>query len=230
MPKESRNNAERWGGKYILLTYAQAPDHFDWNHIASTALAEKATVRIGRETHQDGGTHYHAFFQFNKRFQTRNSRHFDIQGCHPNITIVRYHPHKAWDYVGKEGDVVHETCQRPSETAANKAAPNKWVWDTIASADTLDDFKDRFLSLAPKEYITAFGNVMNYANATFGDNGPPDYVSPQFMMSESVPKELQIWTDGFKAGLTANADDAGDDRKFTCKERLAIHSMVYLNA
>lgn len=230
MPKESRKNAERYSAKWLLLTYAQTPDGFDPEKIHSMARAEKAKCRIGKEFHKDGGTHYHAFFEFSKRFQTRNIKHFDSQNCHPNWTIIRYTPWKSWDYVGKDGDVVVEDCERPPETGSGKAAPNKLVFDTLVSARDYQEFVDTFKAQAPKEYIMGFNNICNYANATFNADTQPDYVSPEFMTDNHAPEKLLTWMDGFKAGLEATANETGDDHLFTAKERLAIHSLVYLNA
>jgi hypothetical protein len=123
-----------------------------------------------------------------------------------------------------------EDCERPPETSSGRAAPNKLVFDTIASAQSIEEFNEKFLALAPREYMTSFGNIMNYANSAYGNDDQPEYVSPEFMMTDHTPEKLKDWIDGFKCGLEAGADSEGKDNYFTAKERLAIHSAVYLNA
>jgi len=41
---------------------------------------------VGKELHQSGKTHYHAYVKFDPKCDSTNSRVFDVAGVHPNIT------------------------------------------------------------------------------------------------------------------------------------------------
>ena len=95
----------RFAARYGLLTYAQSGELDPFrvvNHLADLG----AECIIGREDHADGGVHLHAFFMFERKFESRNVRVFDVDGCHPNIVRGYGTPEKGWDYATKDGDVV----------------------------------------------------------------------------------------------------------------------------
>lgn len=97
----------RFQGKTFLLTYAQAEriesKEALHEHLL-TFLPEKLITC--RETHADGGVHYHAVLRFNTRQDFRDERRFDWQGHHPNIASVAA-PKKAVQYVAKDGDYIN---------------------------------------------------------------------------------------------------------------------------
>lgn len=221
-----RANPTRVNCKWLMLTYSQTPDDFNPEKIADLAKQNSAKCLISKEYHKDGGTHYHALLYFEKRFQTRNVHHFDVQGRHPNWLTVRSTPERAWDYVGKEGEIMYQTLDRPAEGTQTKPAPNQWVWQSIATAKTEEEMRSLFMNYAPKEYILHFGNITKFAVQQYTEDDTQQYSSPQYNMGSNAPKELLTWLDGFKAG----ASTADGDSKFTVKERLALHSLIYLNA
>ena len=95
----------RFQARYALLTYAQCGDLDPFavvNHLAELG----AECIIGRENHSDGGLHLHAFVDFGRKYRTRNTRAFDVQGCHPNVSPSRGTPEEGFDYAIKDGDVV----------------------------------------------------------------------------------------------------------------------------
>lgn len=58
-------------------------------------------VMVSMEHHRDGSVHFHAMCQWLGREVEVDHRHFDYEGCHPNIQQLR-NPH-AWDrYLRKE--------------------------------------------------------------------------------------------------------------------------------
>lgn len=97
----------RFQGKTFLLTYAQAEriesKEALHEHLL-TFLPEKLITC--RETHADGGVHYHAVLRFTARQDFRDERRFDWQGHHPNIASVAA-PKKAVEYVAKDGDYIN---------------------------------------------------------------------------------------------------------------------------
>ncbi len=94
----------RFQAKYGLLTYAQS-DGLDPLQIVNHLGNLGAECIVGRELHDDGGTHYHAFFMFDRKFQSRNPRVFDIDSYHPNILRGRKTPAAMYEYAIKDGDV-----------------------------------------------------------------------------------------------------------------------------
>lgn len=229
MPAQ-RKNTFRTGCRFLLLTYAQVKEDFDFNHIVYKAREHHAKYHISREAHKDGGTHYHALFEFTKRFQTRNVNLFDITGHHPNWTTIRYTPHKAYEYVEKDGDVVASNLDKPSPDVLKEAAPRASVWETIASAKTPEEFHASCMALDPRSYINNYSNILKYANTAYHEEiDLSEATHPQFILADDVPEKLKAWVDGFKAGQEAAADENGDTKAFTIKERFAIHTMIYLN-
>ena len=103
----------RFQAKYGLLTYAQCGDLDPFAVV--TRLSELgAECIVGREIHEDGGIHLHAFFSFEKKRNLKNERIFDVEGVHPNIQASYGTPEKGYDYAIKDGDVVGGGLERPS--------------------------------------------------------------------------------------------------------------------
>lgn len=102
----------RYQFRYVLLTYAQCGDLDPFevcNHLASL----NAECIIGRESHEDGGTHLHVFADFGTKFRSRNVRIFDVGGYHPNVSPSKGRPGEGWDYATKEGNIVAGGLERP---------------------------------------------------------------------------------------------------------------------
>jgi len=102
----------RFSAVSCLLTYARcpAPPQFllDWFQVQAKTLNNRQILKysIGREHHQDGELHLHAFLSYSTKLNVRNSRFWDLefQGktYHPNIRAVKW-PNAAILYTQKEG-------------------------------------------------------------------------------------------------------------------------------
>ncbi|UJO02123.1 Rep [Molossus molossus associated gemykibivirus 4] len=104
--------AFRFRRRHALLTYAQCGQLDPWE--VSNMLSDLgAECIIGREEHEDGGIHLHAFVDFGRQYSTVNPRQFDVAGCHPNILSCRKTPEKMYDYATKDGEIVAGGLQRP---------------------------------------------------------------------------------------------------------------------
>ena len=88
---------------------------------------------------------------------------FDYCGYHPNIEAIRTTPHKAYQYVLKDGDIIHEEGNPPSQPAERKNEK----WHHVMEASTKEEFLERMRKENPKEMIIHFNSVMNYANHHF---------------------------------------------------------------
>ena len=142
----------RFQARYALLTYAQCGDLDPFavvNHLAELG----AECIIGRENHSDGGLHLHAFVDFGRKYRTRNTRAFDVEGCHPNVSPSRGTPEEGYDYAIKDGDVVAGGLERP---AGSGLASNGDVWPEIINAKDESEFWSLCESLAPRALVTQF--------------------------------------------------------------------------
>nr|QCX29477.1 Replication-associated protein [Plant associated genomovirus 5] len=164
----------RFAAKYGLLTYAQS-DGLDPFRIVNLLSELGAECIVGKEHRADGGTHYHAFFMFSRKFQSRNARIFDIDTYHPNILRGRKSPEQMYDYATKDGDVVAGGLERPSGTQSSSDTDSFWgnVFDAETREETLRVARESSVSLLGRYYF----QVRAIAESKAVQN-PLDYVSP----------------------------------------------------
>jgi len=177
----------RFAGQRAMLTYSQVPDGWDVTPLRDALEQLGATYRIGRELHQDGGVHYHAYVDFGRRFETEDKRRFDIAGHHPNILCVRRTFMYAYDYAGKDGDIVFCTAERPAAPKSKRSREEDWA--LIRSAPTRDEFFEKGYELATRDFILFGSSVTAYADSRYAPKRP--CYSKQGNMSidwESVPE------------------------------------------
>ena len=141
----------RLQARYVLLTYAQCGE-LDLFKVCNHLAALDAECIIGRETHDDGGTHLHAFVDFGRKYRTRNERQFDVDGYHPNIQPSKGTPEKGYDYAIKDGDVVAGGLERPTPTTTQRDHVD---WDRIVNATNADEFWELFSNTGstPASYL-----------------------------------------------------------------------------
>lgn len=97
-------SAFKFDSTSFFLTYPQSGD-LEWTDIADhlKSLKDIDWLRICKELHEDGQPHHHAVGKFKSRYQSRNSRCFDVKGKHPNIQSIRSIK-RAIEYVSKDGE------------------------------------------------------------------------------------------------------------------------------
>lgn len=145
----------RFAAKYGLLTYAQS-DGLDPFAIVNHLGDLGAECIVGRELHDDGGTHYHAFFMFEKKFQSRNARVFDIDTYHPNILRGVKTPESMYDYAVKDGDICGGSLERPDprgESAKNNDDFWRGVFDAEGKEETLRCARELGVGLFGRYYF-----------------------------------------------------------------------------
>lgn len=173
----------RFAAKYGLLTYSQSEGLDPWR-IVSTLGDLGAECIVGRELHDDGGTHYHAFFMFARKFQSRNPRIFDIDGHHPNILRCVKTPEQMYDYATKDGDVVAGGLGRP-EVLPSKTSPDDF-WRCVFDAET----KEETLRVARESSVSLLGRYYFQVRAIAEGKAvqnPLHYVSPEALEWELGP-------------------------------------------
>lgn len=195
----------RFQARYALLTYAQCGDLDPFavvNHLAELA----AECIIGREDHADGGIHLHAFVDFGKKYRTRNTRAFDVEGYHPNISPSRGTPEEGYDYAIKDGDIVAGGLERP---VPERLPATSDIWPEIVNASSESEFWALCESLAPRALVTQFTQLRAFAAWKFPPIRVP-YETPQgvILNTDWVP-ELNGW-------VRDNLQSSQNGRKLSC--------------
>ena len=181
----------RFAAKYGLLTFPQCGslDGFEVSDHLSSLGAE---CIVGRENHEDGGVHLHAFFMFDRKFESRDVRIFDVGGRHPNVVRGYGTPEKGWDYATKDGDVVAGGLARPSPSGVSQDGDR---WAEIILAEDREEFFDRCKRLAPRALLCSFTSLRAYADWRYRVD-PAPYKSPEGLgFSTSHYPELDSWVE-----------------------------------
>jgi len=135
-------------GNNLLVTYPQA-DGYDVDGIVAVLRPANLEFRHGHERHADRGIHNHAFCRRvgGGHFESTNARILDVR-CggmvyNPNNQVVYRTPELAWDYVGKDGDVVAEDFGREDCQVGTSGQRSKAAWNGCFDA-------------LPKDEVSAF--------------------------------------------------------------------------
>lgn len=180
----------RFAAKYGLLTYSQCGD-LDPFRVVDHLAGLGAECIIGRELHADGGTHLHAFFMFDRKFQSRNARIFDVDSCHPNIRRGYKTPESMYDYATKDGDIVAGGLERITRDQVSSASYD--FWSAVFDAET----KEEVLRVAQAVDVGFLGRYYFQVRAIAEGKAiknPLDYVSDPSLGWELGPyPELNDW-------------------------------------
>lgn len=186
--------------KYLLLTYSQCDGLDEWS--VSDMLSELgAECIIARENHVDGGTHLHAFVDFNRKFRSRNVRVFDVGGFHPNISPSRGTPEKGYDYAIKDGDVVAGGLARPAPRGGMHVGAHR-----VSAVAHLCEDRQEFLELYDEmergDLIGKFSNISAYADWRFRLE-VEEYATPkgfEFLSGELDGRDDWVRQSGIRSG------------------------------
>lgn len=186
--------------RYGLFTYAQCGSLDPWevsNHFSTLG----GECIIGREEHADGGTHLHAFVDFQSRKRFRIQSFADVCGFHPNIVRSRGTPWDGYDYAIKDGEVVAGGLARP-EQRESVLSKNE-CWSTILDAETRDEFFALVRELAPADLAKCYPSLARYADWQYAVVVPP-YSGPSVedtrFVYDAYP-ELCRWREGLCESL-----------------------------
>lgn len=164
----------RFTKRFCILTWSQTPPEFDPQEIVQVLHRHCRGCVVSRESHVDGGTHFHAFVDYGVPRDWTNPRRWDVSGVHPNVRPVSRTPHNAYAYVTKDGAIVHDcftddTRPKPGRLPRTAQGDRKRAWAEIADAPDKDQFFAKCKALDPRSLITCFGNVQRYADHAFPD-------------------------------------------------------------
>ncbi len=197
--------------KTLLLTYSQVNQdglhhfceretaHFDF---ITQALRAPSGYRLARESHQDGGDHFHVYIAFDSPVRIRTANRLDFGSHHPNIKSVRTGHRRTWDYVGKDGNIIYEYgAEPPDPNDGTTTAGGDSVWSAAASATTEAEFYQIVRDGAPRSFIIYHQQLERYA-AKFFSVQPDPYRSPAF--SDLSRDRLECWTNQATIGLNGS--------------------------
>lgn len=161
----------RFQARYALLTYAQCGD-LDGFRVMDHLSGLGAECIVGREVHEDGGLHLHCFVDFGRKFTSRRTDIFDVDGRHPNIEASLGTPWRGYDYAIKDGDVICGGLERPDEPRAERVKKDWAVWSEITNARDREHFWELVHHLDPKAAACNYGQLAKYADWRFAEVSP----------------------------------------------------------
>jgi hypothetical protein len=180
----------RFAARYGLLTFPQSgdlePDSVV-NHLAELG----AKCIVGREKHQDGGIHLHAFFMFKRKFESRNVRVFDVGGRHPNVVRGYSTPEKGYAYAIKDGDIAGGDLELDDVRA--KVSVSRANWDEIKLAGTREEFFEAVGRLEPKSLCCSFSSLRAYADWKYRPEPVPYRHPANVSLTTAAFPELSAW-------------------------------------
>lgn len=156
-----------FNNRYGLFTYSQCGD-LDGFAVMDIFSALGAECIVGRELHEDGGTHLHVFVDFGRRFRSRRAQIFDVGGFHPNVVPSKGAPDKGYEYAIKDGDVICGGLAKPdcvTRRAGDSSTDTKWA--EITSATNKQEFWNLLHELDPKSAACNFNSLQKYADWRF---------------------------------------------------------------
>lgn len=183
----------RFHAKTLFATYPQS-DQLTHERLIRFFEEEKgcAQYTIGKESHENGGTHYHCLILWNEPVNTTNERYFDIDGYHPNIQPGR-NQKAIYAYVTKDGD--YRSNRPEGEEARNK-------WTELLECQDAETFWETAKRKCPADFILRHDKLEYFADKHF-KRTISEYISPytdfvvtpeiQKWLTEEFPKVIELW-------------------------------------
>jgi len=154
----------RFDAKNVFLTYPNSGD------LSKERLRDFLVDNLGArwfhialESHSDGRPHLHAYAGWDGRHRARDSRHFDCEGQHPNITV----PRNIGDvrrYISKDGDVL-TNCDAADFDRDSGLADK---WGQLLKLPTKRAFMDGAAELDPRSYILQHERLEYFCDKRYG--------------------------------------------------------------
>lgn len=175
--------------RYFLLTYSQCGDLDPWavsNHLGEL----RGECIVAREAHVDGGTHLHTFVDFGRKFRSRRTSIFDVDGHHPNVSATHSSPREGFDYACKDGDIVAGGLERPEQS--NRVVKQS-RWHDIIAATSRDEFFELAMAHDPRTLCASFTQLSKYADWRYREDPEPYRTPDDVVINASAFPELTEW-------------------------------------
>jgi len=157
-----------YDGVHVFLTYPQCPLEREQLRDFLRNLAPECEYIIGRELHDDGAYHLHAYVHFGRRRRFASASAFDVDGYHPNVQ----HPRRAADcaaYCRKE-----DTEPLVSEGLESVLGPKMSGWgEELEVCNSKTEFLDAARSRFPRDYVLHLERLLFFCEWRFGRDETP---------------------------------------------------------
>jgi len=154
----------RFDAKNVFLTYPQS-GLLTAERLRDFLVEELGAkwFHIGRESHDDGQPHLHAYAGWDQRHRARGADHFDVDGKHPNITIPRS-VRDVRKYVGKDGNVL-TNCDGPEFDRDDEQLDK---WKELLASTSRQEFMGKARELCGREYILQLDRLEYFCEKHYG--------------------------------------------------------------
>lgn len=186
----------RFQGVQVFLTYSQVGDR-SRDSLKEFLRQHSSPVDkflIGQEQHQDGNTHFHVHLVFSRRYDVRNERIFDWDGCHPNIATIRGR------LGGSDARRVHEYCKKGGdyiiwpETATWEFATSKdSKYTKVVNASSRAEAAEVLRNELPRDWVINHEKCNFFLDAAFRPV-QSQFISPWTPDDFNVHQTMQQWT------------------------------------
>lgn len=185
--------------RYFLVTYSHVESLDPFALVEHFGKLGAEVIVSLEQYHATLGVHYHVFADFGRKFRSRRTDIFDVDGFHPNISPSRGTPEAGYDYAIKDGDVVAGGLARPSGVVSSNRAAK---WHQILDAETRDEFFALCEELDPERLVCSFGQIQKFADWRFAVE-PEPYSTPNGVFNLADYGDLSDWRDNFLVADTA---------------------------
>lgn len=166
----------QFNSKYLSVTWprceANSPDLVSFI-VDQLAHWEPKFVRVGKEKHADGASHFHAAIALGRKCRSRDKHILDFRGHHPNIQPTR--DFAAWNaYCAKEGNYL-DYGELPNPTA-DKSSLGRSGRGAVRRMDPADLTRIASQCTSRVQWLCwAAVNNVPYAKDIWNElHGPPD--------------------------------------------------------
>jgi hypothetical protein len=171
-------------------------------------------MRIALEKHKTSdGYHIHAYVDsgYSDEYadgiqQLNNERELDYCDIHPNITPVRVTPWKAWDYTGKDNDIIYEVGDAP-KAPEKKLLPHETYFAIIEESTSKDKFLKNCVKRVLRDACVHFNSLSCFSDywysptASYESPGINCYCADYPQLSDWVQTSLRATGNGRKKSL-----------------------------
>ncbi|KAF8633621.1 hypothetical protein AX17_004420 [Amanita inopinata Kibby_2008] len=190
----------RWGGKRYFLTYSQIGDRSDADLATVLTTAKADRWACVRETHEDGGHHWHVIAFWDKGLRSRRSDILDVEGCHPHVRTLPSEGdvQRVWEYMHKEEGAVHTgTWSGPIQVDTSKRT-RQGTWAYIMEAETREEYIARVTQLAPFEYQNNFDRIKSFMDQKYSVE-KAEYI-PKYTEFPGITGQMKDWVEQYLKG------------------------------